>query len=95
MTLPVADRSSNKNEQILHAAEVLGRSPQRIAVFTEIYRGRKQIKSVSEIVDATGLARQRVCGELLFKPRQAIGTGLGSDFASGKNLDLQPWVVSS
>ena len=60
MTLPVADRSSNKNEQIVHAAEVLGRSPQRIAVFTEIYRGRKQIKSVSEIVDATGLARQRV-----------------------------------
>ncbi len=36
-----------------------------------------------------------VCGELLFKPRQAIGTGLGSDDASGKNLDLQPWVVSS
>ena len=31
-----------------------------------------------------------VCGEFALKPRQAIGTGLGSDFASGKNLDLQP-----
>jgi hypothetical protein len=37
----------------------------------------------------------RVCGEFALRRRQAIGTGLGSDFASGKNLDLQPWVVSS
>jgi len=60
MTLPVADRSSNKPEQIVHAAEVLGRSPQRIAVFTAIYRGGKQVKTVSELVQATKLTRQRV-----------------------------------
>ena len=60
MTLPVADRSSNKPEQIVHAAEVLGRSPQRIAVFTAIYRGGKQVKTVSELVQATNLKRQRV-----------------------------------
>jgi hypothetical protein len=36
-----------------------------------------------------------VCSELLFKPRLAIGTGLCSDFGSGKNLELQLWVVSS
>ena len=40
-------------------------------------------------------AVRHVCGELVLKPRQADGKGLGSDFASGKNLDLQPWVVSS
>ena len=60
MTLPVADRSSNKPEQIVHAAEVLGQSAQRIAVFTAIYRGGKQVKSVSELVQATKLSRQRV-----------------------------------
>ena len=36
-----------------------------------------------------------VCGELVLKPRQADGIGLGSDYASGRNLDLQPSVVSS
>ena len=45
--------------------------------------------------NSIGIVRLPVCGELLFKPRQAIGTGLGSDFASGKNPDLQPWFVSS
>ena len=60
MTLPVADRSSNKPEQIVNAAEVLGRSAQRIAVFTAIYRGGKQVKTVSELVQTTKLPRQRV-----------------------------------
>lgn len=60
MTLPVADRSSNKPEQIIHAAEALGRSAQRIAVFTAIYHGGKQVKTVSELVQATKLSRQRV-----------------------------------
>ena len=36
-----------------------------------------------------------VCGELLFMPQRAIGTGLCSDSASGKNLELKLWVVSS
>ena len=36
-----------------------------------------------------------VCGELVLKPRQADGIGLGSDYASGRNLDLQPSVIFS
>ena len=41
------------------------------------------------------LLREPVCGELVLKPRQAAGIGLGSDYASGMNVDLQPSVVSS
>ena len=48
MALSVSDRSSNKNEQIEHAAEVLGRSSQRIKVFKAIYTGKKGIKTVKE-----------------------------------------------
>ncbi len=36
-----------------------------------------------------------VCGELVLKPQQAGDTGLCNDFASGRNLNLQPSVVSS
>ncbi len=36
-----------------------------------------------------------VCGELVFKPRQAGDRGLCNDFASGRNRDLQPSVDSS
>lgn len=70
MALPVADRSSNKNEQIVHAAEVLGRSEQRIAVFTEIYRGKKKTKTVLDLMDVTKLDRRRVLD---------LGRGLASN----------------
>jgi hypothetical protein len=45
-----------------------------------------------ELVAAMGYP---VCCELVLKPRRAVGRGLCSDFASGKNPDPQPWVVSS
>lgn len=66
MALPVSDRSSNKAEQIEHAAEVLGKS-QRITVFRNIYTGKKKIKSVEQLAESTGLTKKRVleCGKKL------------------------------
>lgn len=46
MTMQVTDRSSNKNEQIVHAAEVIGRSKHRYAVFQAIYTGKTKTKSI-------------------------------------------------
>lgn len=45
--MQVADRSSNKPEQIVHAAEVIGRSKQRYAVFKAIYTGKIKTKSIT------------------------------------------------
>lgn len=60
MTVSVADRSSNKQEQIVHAAEVIGRSTHRAKVFNAIYTGQKQAKSVSSLMKSTDLPRTRV-----------------------------------
>jgi hypothetical protein len=67
MVLPVSDRSSNKNEQIDHAAELLGRSSQRISVFKEIYTGKTKLKTVEQLAHSTGLTQKRVleCGKKL------------------------------
>ena len=67
MALSVSDRSSNKAEQMEHAAEVLGRSAQRIDVFKAIYTGQKKIKTVKELAKSTGLSEKRVleCGKRL------------------------------
>src|SRR5207249_3508253 len=60
MSTSVADRSSNKNEQLVHAAEVIGRSDHRARVFREVYRGKVRTKSVTQLMAATGLPRTRV-----------------------------------
>ncbi len=60
MSTAVADRSSNKNEQIVHAAEVIGRSEHRRKVFKAIYTGKANPKSVITLMTATGLGRTRV-----------------------------------
>jgi hypothetical protein len=60
MATAVADRSSNKNEQIVHAAEVIGRSKHRAAVFRAIYTKKSKSKSVEQLMNSTGLSRMRV-----------------------------------
>lgn len=60
MTTPVTDRTSNKNEHIVHAAEVLGRSEQRKAVFRAIYRGKSKVKTVLQLMESTQLSQVRV-----------------------------------
>ena len=52
MAVQVADRTSNKNEQIVHAAEVIGRSKHRYAVFEAIHTGKTKTKSITVLMDA-------------------------------------------
>ena len=63
MSVPVTDFGSNSNDQIAHAVKVSGRSKDRLAVFREIHRGKKKIKTASEIAKGTGLKRKRVLEE--------------------------------
>lgn len=61
MATQVADRSSNKNEQIVHAAEVIGRSKHRYAVFEAIYTGKTKTKSVLLLMDVLPkMSRKRI-----------------------------------
>ncbi len=57
---------------------------------SSIFDTGKLVTEKSEDKDAVP-----VCGELVFKPRQADGIGLGNDYASSRNVDLQLSVVSS
>src|SRR6266498_1011458 len=63
MTRHVADVRANPNENIVHAARVIGRSKARRAVFEEIYRGKKKKKTVDELMQATGLGRVHALNE--------------------------------
>lgn len=60
---PVVDLSSNAEENISHAAKVVGRSKARRAVFVAIYTGKKKIKTAKEIAKQTGLTEKRVLEE--------------------------------
>ena len=60
MTIETTDIRSNPNEQIAYAAAIMGRSEARKQVFKEIHRGKKRVKTVSEIVKKTGLDRIKV-----------------------------------
>jgi hypothetical protein len=60
MVQPVSDLASNAEENIAHAAKVIGRSAHRCRVFDAIYTGKKRAKTVSELTEKTGLPRQRV-----------------------------------
>lgn len=60
MVQNVSDARSNANDQLAHAADTIGRSEIRRAVFDAICRGKKPTKSVSDLMEATGLARKQV-----------------------------------
>ena len=65
-TIQVRDHLSNAPEHLEELARALGRG-QRLSVFMAIYRGKKRIKTVSELMKATGLSHVRVlqlAGEL-------------------------------
>lgn len=57
--VPVTDSLSNREEHIVELAKRVGKG-QRRAVFAEVYRGKKQQKSVSEIAAATKLTEKQV-----------------------------------
>jgi DNA-binding transcriptional ArsR family regulator len=65
-TIQVRDHLSNSPEHIEELARALGKG-QRLAVFKAIYRGKKRVKTVSELMKATQLSHVRVlqlAGEL-------------------------------
>jgi hypothetical protein len=63
MTQKVSDVRANPNENIVHAAGIIGRAKARRAVFEAIYRGKKKVKTVDELMDSTGLTRKQVLNE--------------------------------
>ena len=63
MPLSVADVRANRNETIQHAAQAIGRSSQRRALFAAIYHGKKALKTVPELAETTGLPEKRVLEE--------------------------------
>jgi hypothetical protein len=60
MPLNVADLRANLPETIRHAAGVIGQSKQRRAVFAAIYHGKKELKTVPELAEATGLSEKQI-----------------------------------
>ena len=63
MPTNVTDLRANKNENIVHAAKIIGRSQFRRKVFEAIYRGKKKTKTVNEIMAETGMSQVRVLQE--------------------------------
>ncbi len=60
MAQAVSDVGSNAEENIAHAAKIIGRSSHRKRVFDAIYTGKRRAKSVSQLMKTTGLSRTRV-----------------------------------
>lgn len=63
MPARVSDSASNSNEQIAHAAQILGRSHLRRLVFEAIYYGKKPVKTVTEIAQKQDITRKQVLNE--------------------------------
>ena len=58
--ISVSDSLSNTNEQIEQAVKAIGRSESNRLVYVAIYRGKRAIKTVSQIAESTGLRRKQV-----------------------------------
>jgi len=63
ISLPVSDSLSNYNDQLATGARLLGRSDAKIRVFETIYKGKKEVKTIQEIMKSTGLSQIRVLNE--------------------------------
>lgn len=93
MPIAVADRSSNKDEQIVHAAEEIGRSALRASVFDAIYAGKRRTKSVSEVMKRTRLSHKQVlnAGKRLVHAEIVAQTKVDGETAYQKISFLQPY----
>lgn len=56
----VTDFRSNKNDQIVNAANEVGTSELKKKVFQAVYKGKKKIKTVQDVANATALDRKAV-----------------------------------
>jgi hypothetical protein len=85
--IDVSDVRSNPQDQIAHAARVIGRSKHCRKVFSAIYKGKKKIKTAAEIVEMTSLPRIRVLQEAgkLCNNRIAKKTKMGKELAYEKD----------
>ena len=63
MSIDVSDVRSNPQDQIAHASRVIGNSERCRKVFSAIYRGKKKIKTVSEVERIADLDRMTVLQE--------------------------------
>jgi hypothetical protein len=63
VTVKVADIRANLNENIRHAARIIGKSKARRDVFAAIYSGKRQVKTVEDIRRVTQLTQVRVLQE--------------------------------
>jgi len=63
MSIEVTDVRSSPRDQIAHAAEVIGQSEHRRKVFVAIYRGKRKVKTVGEVVKLSSVRRIRVLQE--------------------------------
>ena len=61
--IPVSDLLSNFNDQMATAARIIGRSKHRRAIFRTVYRGKKQIKTIKEIMRAAKISQSHVLKE--------------------------------
>ncbi|GIW52806.1 MAG: hypothetical protein KatS3mg081_2161 [Gemmatimonadales bacterium] len=86
MVQPVSDVGSNAEENIAHAAKVLGRSTHRRSIFEAIYTGKRRAKKVSDLMRVTGLPRRRVldAGKRLADNRLVKTTKLDGETAYEK-----------
>jgi hypothetical protein len=62
-SIPVSDFLSNFNDQLVSAARILGRSKHRQDIFRFVYYGPKQVKTIEEIRNETGLSQTHVLKE--------------------------------
>lgn len=87
MISETTDVRSNPKEQIHHIAEVIGSSPARRKVFEEIHRGKKRIKTASEISQNIKLPKIRVEQEagVLYKNRIIRKTTFNKEIAYEKD----------
>jgi hypothetical protein len=91
MIQSVTDARSNKNDQIKHAVEVIGRSADRLKVFKAIYKGSKAFKTPADLVKLTRLDRIRVTQEAA----KLVGNGIVHAEKVGKELRYRKDVFYS
>ena len=89
----VTDFRSNTNDQIVNAAELVGRSEQRAAVFRAVCSGKKKIKTRDEIAAATNLSPKRVLeiGKQLADRHLVHQTTKNGQTAYEKDMQLAPY----
>jgi len=87
MSIEVSDVRSNPQDQIAHAARVIGRSPQRRKVFIAIYKGKKKVKTAEEVVVVSSLPRKRVLEE----PQKLYNNDIIKKTKVGKELAYEKY----